>query len=219
MRIKIRILPAAIVNWILSLIEPRSLDDGNLDFDGCEQGNDNPLLEDGHTLSDNFLTTTHDANIPIIEEDDIGLYQGCQCNDVPTTNADDTVLAIEEETAYGGSFRNIKISGHVLLNQCGTLLTRNKHQIKSSSRHSFFLQKLVARSEGSAIPLMYPEGVLFPSIHWKIASDGVSILGCLPAPLLTESQKTGFATILIKCTVAHGNNVLCHYYVKWAPEM
>ena len=106
-----------------SLIEPHVLDDGNLDFDGCEQGNNNPLLEDGHVLSDDFLTTTHDADIPIIEGDDIGLYQGCQGDDVPTTNAGDTVLAIEEETAYGGSFGNIKISGHVLLNQCGTLLS------------------------------------------------------------------------------------------------
>ena len=46
----------------------------------------------------------------------------------------------------------------------------------------------MATCRGSAVPLMYPEGVLFPSIHWMMAPDKCSIVGCIPAPLLTEQS-------------------------------
>ena len=91
-------------------------------------------------------------------------------------------------TEYGGTFGNIRISGHVLLNQCGSLLTRKKYQLKGNSRHRFFLQRLCATSHGSSIPLMYPEGTLFPSIHWMMAPDNCAIVGCLPVPLLTDEE-------------------------------
>ena len=43
---------------------------------------------------------------------------------------------------------------------------------------------------------MYPEGILFPSIRWKMAADNCSIVGAIPAPLLTKSVKGfGFAPI------------------------
>ena len=43
---------------------------------------------------------------------------------------------------------------------------------------------------------MYPEGILFPSIHWKMAIDNCSIVGAIPAPLLIESVlQFGFASI------------------------
>ena len=35
---------------------------------------------------------------------------------------------------------------------------------------------------------MYPEAVLFPSIHWKIAPDNCAVVGAIPAPLLTEAS-------------------------------
>ena len=105
-------------------------------------------------------------------------------------------MEINHETQYGGTFGNITISGSIILNQCGSLLTRKKYQIKGSSCHHFFLQKLVATCNGSSIPLMYPEGVLFPSIHWQMAHDKCSILGCIPASLLTEYSSTSkFASI------------------------
>lgn len=43
---------------------------------------------------------------------------------IPTTNAGEEAYTIEEETKYGGSEGNIVISGHMMLNQCGSLLTR-----------------------------------------------------------------------------------------------
>ena len=74
-------------------------------------------------------------------------------------------------------------------------LSLGKHQIKGSSRNIFFLQKIIATGEGSSILLMHLERVLFPSIHWKMAFDSCSILGCLSTPLFTESQKNGVASM------------------------
>ena len=91
--------------------------------------------------TDDFLTTSLDVDFPISEDDDIGLNrddEGRVPNVIPTTNAGDIAFVIEEQTRYGGSCDNITVAGHVLLNQCGTLLTRKEHQIKGSSKHNFF---------------------------------------------------------------------------------
>lgn len=84
---------------------------------------------------------------------------------IPTTNSGEVAFLVNEETKYGGSLGNCKRSGHVVLNQVGTLLTRNKHQIKGSSTHHYFIHRIHATSDGSSIPLMHPEGILFPSMH------------------------------------------------------
>ena len=99
------------------LIKPHSLCDGDLDVMGCDKGNCNPFFENDQAVLDNFFTTCLDAHVPIIEDNNIGLFQRFQVDDVPTTNAGDAVLNIEEETAHGGSFGNAKMSIHVLLNQ------------------------------------------------------------------------------------------------------
>ena len=148
---------------------------------------------------DEFFVSTIDPDIDINDTEEIGLPANSntsQCQVCPTTNAGDTAFTIEETTKYGGTSGKIHIAGHVLLNQCGTLLTRKKHQIKGSSRHNYFLQRICATSPGTCIPLMYPEGVLFPSIHWKSAPNNCSIIGCIPASLLRESiQIQRFASI------------------------
>ena len=143
---------------------------------------------------DNFLINTEDTDFLTIDDNDMDTNN--HLDYIPTTNAGQVAMEIEEQTKYGGSFSNIKVSGHVLLNQCGTLLTRKKHQIKGSSAHHFFLQRICATKEFTCVPLVYPEGVLFPSIHWYTAPDKCSIVGSIPAPLLTESiRKFGFASI------------------------
>eukprot|EP00957_Ditylum_brightwellii_P116886 8916059-Ditylum_brightwellii.AAC.1 len=58
---------------------------------------------------------------------------------IATADAGQVAMQIDEETKYGGTFGNTKVSACVLLNQCGTLLIRKQHQIKGSSRHSFFI--------------------------------------------------------------------------------
>ena len=117
-------------------------------------------------------------------------------NHVPTTNAGESAYIFDEEIQYGGTFVNIKMYGHVLLNQRGTLLIQNRYQVRGISLNKFFLQRICVTIFGISIPLLYLEGVLFPSIYWKISFDGCFIVGCIPAPLLTESIiSLGFVTI------------------------
>ena len=87
--------------------------------------------------------------------------------ELPTPDAEELPLEIEETTKYGGQFGKILISGHVILNQCGILLKNNKYQLNGSSRHTLFLQGICATSSENSIPLMYPEGIISPSIFWK----------------------------------------------------
>ena len=163
--------------------------------DDVQERNDRHM--DDSNGRDNFLTTALDVDLEL-EDDDFGdgidgdgnRFDSTDfVNDIATTNAAQIPMQIEETvTEYGGTFGNIRIAGHVLLNQCGTLLTRKKYQLKGSSRHRFFLQRLCATSCNSSIPLMYPEGTLFPSIHWKMAPDKCAIVGCLPVPLLSDDM-------------------------------
>jgi hypothetical protein len=89
-----------------------------------------------------------------------------------------------------------RVSGHVILNQCGSLLSRRNHDIRGSSKHKFFLQKIHATSDGESIPLLYPESMIFPSIFPFCDPDGIPSLGCIPAPLLSSNiQKYGFESI------------------------
>ena len=175
------------------------------DFNGDDDVNEG--TEEADDNMNDFVLTSLDPDIDFDEGEDIGNNNNCRAtfdeddidnivNTLPTTNAGDLAFPIDHETEYSGTFGNIKIAGSAFLNQCGTLLTRKKYQIKGSSRHHFVLQRIVATCDGKCIPLMYLEGVLFPSIHWSMACDMCSILGCIPAPLLTDEVKSmKFASI------------------------
>ena len=102
-------------------------------------------------------------------------------DNIPTTDAGEFSYDIDEEIPCD----RVHVSGHVILNQNGTVLSRKKHQIKGSSIHKFFLQKICATHIGSSVPLLYPESMLFPSIFYLMTNDGV-ISGGIPSPLLTE---------------------------------
>ena len=71
-------------------------------------------------------TRSFDSDIPIPISDDIGLDDQCVSNEIPTTNSGEVAYCIDETTEYGGSQVKLIISGHLLLNQCGSLLTRQK---------------------------------------------------------------------------------------------
>ena len=110
---------------------------------------------------------------------------------IPTTDTGEYPFEIEEEVHSD----RVHVSGHVILNQNGTILTRKKHQIKGSSIHKFFLQKMCSRQIGSSIPLLYPESMLFSSIFYHMTDDG-AISGSIPSPLMTEFiDKFGFQSL------------------------
>ena len=181
-----------------SLIEPFAEDDhddNELDTSADNDVNDDNSflafvnIEDEHSITsednfDDFLIRTDDPDIICDEE----IFD----HTIPTTDAGEVAVTIREE----GDENALRVSGHVILNQCGTLLSRAKHEIKGSSKHKFFLQKIHATSPGNCVPLLYPENVLFPSIHPFVGGDNIAGIGGIPAPLLSPFiEKYGFSSI------------------------
>jgi predicted GIY-YIG superfamily endonuclease len=110
---------------------------------------------------------------------------------IPTTNAGEIAIEVEEKVRYG-----FKFSGSNMLNNVGSLLTRSSHDFKNSRYVEHNIQKLCSVANCECIPLLYPEAMLFPSIHWKSTDDNCSIVGAIPSSLLNSySQKEGFASV------------------------
>ena len=114
---------------------------------------------------------------------------------MPSTHAGEFAYEIEDKTPQGQQH----ISGHVILNQCGSLLTRRgKYKMRGWNSQRHFLQRICATTMGDSIPLLYPEGMIFPSIFYANAPDDSSILGAIPSSLLNDSNKNQhwFATVM-----------------------
>ena len=110
---------------------------------------------------------------------------------MPTTNSGEIATEVQEKVNYG-----FKFSGCNILNSVGSLLTRSTYDMKSNRYVNHQIQKLCSVSKCKSIPLIYAEGMLFPSIHWKCARDKCSILGAIPSSLLNGNiTKDGFASI------------------------
>ena len=92
--------------------------------------------------------------------------------------------------------KDITINEHVILNQCGCLLTIKRHLIKGNKKENYFIQKLYATSIGTSVPLMYLEGLLFPNIFYLALLDSLSIVGAMPAPLLIDKNDFSFASLM-----------------------
>eukprot|EP00957_Ditylum_brightwellii_P018491 1390368-Ditylum_brightwellii.AAC.1 len=60
------------------------------------------------------------------------------------TNAGEFAFEVEERIPNN----RVHISGHVLLNQCGSVLTRKKYQIKGSNLQAWFMQHIAATLNG-----------------------------------------------------------------------
>ena len=77
---------------------------------------------------------------------------------ITTTNAGEFSLDVHEETSSFG----INISVHVILNQCGTYLTRKKYKIKVIRNNKFFLQIICATSIETSIPIFIRKKTVDP---------------------------------------------------------
>ena len=143
---------------------------------------------------DHFVTTTFD---PDLLADEASFEESFDdANNIPISNAGEVHFDVEEDHEKKGVFADVTVNGYTILNQCGSLLTRKNHQLKGSSTQQFFLQKICSTSFGNSIPLLYPEGLLFPSIFYSAAGDKCSILGAIPSSLLSEGvTKFGFRNI------------------------
>ena len=88
----------------------------------------------------------------------------------------------------------MNVSGHIILNFVGTLLTHKRHELKSSTIHKYFLHRLVTTSIGKSVSLLYPEAMLFPCIFYLMTEK--SLVGAIPATILNDkSGENGFASI------------------------
>jgi hypothetical protein len=110
------------------------------------------------------------------------------------------------------------ISGYVILNFVGSLLTKQRHELKSLSIHKWFLQRLVATSFGKSVSLAYPEGMMFTCIFWMMKEG--ALVGAIPATLLNENTKQfGFASvakqICSRLTAVGYQTSTNHHYISW----
>ena len=152
-------------------------------------------------IIENYVTVSEDNEILV---DDIELMNRNVDGDVesddpfvlptqfiPTTNTGEVPIEVVEKVRYG-----FKFSGCNILNNVGSLLTRSHYDIRSSKYINHHIQKLCSVTNGNSIPLLYAEGMLFPSIHWKTAEDKCSVIGAIPSSLLNVNiKKEGFASV------------------------
>ena len=114
--------------------------------------NDTTLLDDD-TCYDYVTTSNHDYVIDNeMPLDDINL--------IPTTTTGELAFNVEKDF----SNQNEYIDGHVILNQCGSLLSRTDNHINGYRSQKHFLQRIASTISDKSIPLLYPEAMLFPSI-------------------------------------------------------
>ena len=99
---------------------------------------------------DNFLTCNFEPDIQNTDDNDDFL----ETNAIPFSDAGEIYYDVEEDNENKGVFADVTINGYTLLNQCGSLLTRQKHDLRPSANQSYFLQKLCSTSVGKFIPLV-----------------------------------------------------------------
>ncbi len=107
-----------------------------------------------------------------------------------------TVASVTRGVIIKPSSKN-KMPLHVLLNEHGCLLIRRNQRMPRSRKVQGYLETIVSTTKGESIPLIYPEGMLFPSIFWHQQQDG-SIDGALPVALFDSNMVAtnfGYANI------------------------
>ena len=139
-----------------------------------------------------FVTSLIDPIGEIYDDDD---NDDDNDDGFPTTDAGIEAMIVDEVTNYSRK-QGHYISGHVILNQCGSVLSRREHTISGSRRQKYFLQRLASSIYGKSMPLIYPEAALFPSIFWKMLTECGSVVGAILSSLLLSSEsRYGFESI------------------------
>ena len=93
--------------------------------------------------------------------------------------------------------KNNYLNLHALFNKQMSLLIRTKSILKPTKKEQSFLQRITSSAGCKSVPLLYPEGMLFPSLFWKGKADG-SIDGAIPSGFWTDNKfcgKYGYAGI------------------------
>ncbi|KAF4744372.1 hypothetical protein FOZ62_013971, partial [Perkinsus olseni] len=167
---------------------PDAEDDSDGDFDPLQEIID-LQAEDSDSSSD---SQPEDLLVDVGLLSDDGASSDDNDNDglnLPATDAADTPVMLDASSS--------RVQGHILLNKHFGLLSRPGLANYVSSRPASFFQRITARFAGASIPLLYPEGMLFPSIFWKSLPDG-TVVGAIPHCLWntpSACKKAGFADL------------------------
>ena len=94
----------------------------------------NELLEED--LFDNYVTSSQDPDLSGDENERITFKYD-------ETNSGKCLLNVREENKNIGAYKDVTVSGSTIMNQCGSLLTRKKHQISGSRKQKFFYKSYV----------------------------------------------------------------------------
>lgn len=130
-----------------------------------------------------------DGSADVINDRDSSGVAGVNALRFPTTNAGRHAPMVDTNTHNIGS--------RVVFNKHGHLLVRQNQKLRASRAQLNFLQRIIATTDSTSIPLLYPEGSIFPSIFWDMRPDG-SIVGAIPVCLLADDatlRRLGFATL------------------------
>jgi predicted GIY-YIG superfamily endonuclease len=111
------------------------------------------------------------------DEDDDELYEGA----IPTTH-----YSCHENVIEGS---DDLIGTSVLLNKCGTMLVRRDNQLQATRRERNIIERIASKRDIGTVPLIYLEGILFPSIFWCLSnsSDG-GVLGSMPTSFFCQNS-------------------------------
>ncbi|CAB9521100.1 hypothetical protein SEMRO_1164_G248040.1 [Seminavis robusta] len=108
-------------------------------------------------------------------EEDHNAFEPC----VPTTHV--AAKSLDFDTTIG------TMGTSVLLNNVGTMLVRRDSTMRASRKERHLIERVVSSGEIGTVPIVYLEGILFPSIFWCLphSSEG-GILGSMPTPLFCQ---------------------------------
>ena len=110
-----------------------------------------------------FLTTSRDVCIDVNLFDELDDPEEIDDGIIFSINAGEVATQVNDQLFHPTS-KQISVSGHVLMNQCGSLLICKNHEIKGLSKHKCILQRMCATSIGKLVPLRFLEAMIFPSI-------------------------------------------------------
>ena len=113
---------------------------------------------------------------------------------IPTTNSAERPVYTSVETQ---PYKSCTASNHVILNHFGSCLIRRNADMSGTKTQKSFLQKIIATTPGTSVPLLYPEGMLFTDIFYSDEKDG-STAGAMPVCMLHDAsvlRQNGFASL------------------------
>ena len=172
--------------------DSESMDSSESDQHDTENGSINEELNFEENFGEIIMETEHDDfnDFVVVGADDDIPSDNVTPEFFPTTISGDQAYLVEEDSNKGDY-----VSGHVIMNQCGSLLNHNDREIIGFSSQKYFLQRIASITDGNSLPLLYPEAMLFPSIFWSMVPNCGSILGAIPSGLFVQSNCHGFANM------------------------